>query len=363
VTPGASAYSAAGSNGSGSLSAGLTLSGSLGGLLQGVVGPIVTNALDPLVAALQATTNSLVASTLGASSNVTASTPTYQGNASVSGFPSDSWAAPCPESGVTPCYSASNTNVSNPLVTLSAPLVRGYTQQNASGSKPIYGRAQITNPSVSVPFVPTVPGLPAAGTLVSANTVNSYAACPNDGSAPSTGVSAANLQLFGGLIGLSLASNSSISSVTIAGKSYTLRSMPATAIAGVNLSTYGSALKVTIPLTLAQVELGLGLSSSVVGTLNANADSNDSLTLTAIIGPNSSVTSTSASAWGLGIGVDLSGSLTFDLAGVVGATVSVPTGIGGGNFGNVLDVRLAYASCKSGASNPTSTPVVPPVLI
>jgi hypothetical protein len=363
VTSGASAYSAAASNGSGSLAASLSLSGSLGGLLQGVIGPIVTNALNPLVAALQASTNSLVASMLGASSGLTAGTPSTQGSAIYTGFPADTWPSPCPQPGTTPCYTASSTNLASSLVTATVPVARGYTQQNSGGAKPIYGRAQLTNPSVSVPFVPTVPGLPASGQLVSANAVNSYAACPNDGTAPSTGVSAANLQVLGGLVGVTIASNSTISSVTIAGKSYTLATMPSTAIAGVNLSTYGSALKVTIPLTLAQVELGLSLSSSVISTLNANATANDALTLTAIIGPNSSITATSASAWGLGIGVDLSGSLTFNLAGAVGATVSVPTGIGGGNYGNVLDARLAYATCKSGASSSTSTPVVPPALI
>ena len=161
---------------------------------------------------------------------------------------------------------------------------------------------------------------------------------------------------------MTLASNA-ISTVTVAGTSYTLNNLPATAIAGVSLGTYGSALKITIPLTLQQLEVALSLSASAISQLNANANASTSLTLTVIVGPNSVVTSTSAKAWGLGIGVDLSGSLGFNLAGLVGATVSVPTGIGGGNYGNLLDARLAYSACTSAASNPTSTPAVPPALI
>jgi hypothetical protein len=363
VTTGASGYSAAANSGTASMKATLQLSGSLGGLLSGVVGPVVQNALNPLVSALQATTNSLVASTLGSSSALTASTPSFQGTESYTGFPNDTWPAACVASDTTtPCYQAASTNVSSSLVNLGVPVLRGYTQQNKSGANPIYGRAQVTNPSVALPLVATVPGLPANGSLLTASAVNSYAACPSNATAPSVGISAANVQLLGGLIGVTLSGNS-IGSVTVAGKSYALNSLPATAIAGVNLGTYGSALKITIPLTLQQLELGLGLSSSVISTLEANAVANDSLTLTVIVGPSSSVTSTSAKAWGLGISADLSGSLAFNIAGLVGATVSVPTGIGGGNLGNVLDARLAYTACKAGSAGATSTPAVPPALI
>jgi hypothetical protein len=294
---------------------------------------------------------------------LTAGTPSFQGSESYSGFPGDSWPSSCSASdATTPCYQAANTSVASSLVTLGVPVLRGYTQESTGGPNPIYGRAQVTNPSVTLPLVATVPGLPANGSLLTASTVNSYAACPNNGSAASAGVSAASVQLLGGLIGVGLSGNS-VSSVTIGGKSYSLASMPSTAIAGVNLSTYGSALKVTIPLTLQQLELGLNLSNSVISTLNANAIANDSLTLTLIVGPNTTVTSTTAKAWGLGVAADLSGSLSFDIAGLVGATVTVPSGIGGGNYGNVLDARLAYAACKAGSASATSTPAVPPALI
>jgi hypothetical protein len=87
------------------------------------------------------------------------------------------------------------------------------------------------------------------------------------------------------------------------------------------------------------------------------------VTLSLVVGPNATVTSRSVSAWGLGIGVNLSGSLTFNLLGLVTATVNIPTGIGGSNTGNLLDLRLAYATCQSGVNLPAVVPVVPPALV
>jgi hypothetical protein len=76
------------------------------------------------------------------------------------------------------------------------------------------------------------------------------------------------------------------------------------------------------------------------------------------------VTSRSASAWGLGIGVDLSGDLGFNVLDLVTATVHVPTGVGGGNYGNLLDLRLAYTTCQSGVNlSGTTTKAVPPALV
>jgi hypothetical protein len=81
------------------------------------------------------------------------------------------------------------------------------------------------------------------------------------------------------------------------------------------------------------------------------------------------VTNTTAAAWGLGVGVDLSGSLGFTLLGLVGASISIPTGITGTTFGNLLDLRLGYTACSVGASSggtgtgPGATQVVPPTLI
>ena len=45
---------------------------------------------------------------------------------------------------------------------------------------------------------------------------------------------------------------------------------------------------------------------------------------------------------------NLSGDLTFNVLDLVTANVHIPTGIGSGNLGNVLDLRLAYTSCQSG---------------
>ncbi|MCW2644411.1 MAG: hypothetical protein JWP07_520, partial [Pseudonocardiales bacterium] len=55
--------------------------------------------------------------------------------------------------------------------------------------------------------------------------------------------------------------------------------------------------------------------------------------------------------------------LTFNLLGLVGATVAIPTGIGGGNYGNLADLRLGFATCTSGSAVATGTPAVPPALV
>ena len=87
------------------------------------------------------------------------------------------------------------------------------------------------------------------------------------------------------------------------------------------------------------------------------------MALTLIVGPHTSITSTTAIAWGLGIAADLSGKLQFNLLDLVGAQVTVPSGITGPNLGNLLDLRLAYATCQSGVTTPPKTAPIPPALV
>ena len=150
--------------------------------------------------------------------------------------------------------------------------------------------------------------------------------------------------------------NGAITSVKVGSTSYTLTSLPTTAVAGFTLSTYGTSLKLSTTISAAQLVTALGLSGTDVTNLVSYAVSGTALTLSVIVGANSTVTSTTAQAWGLGIGVDLSGSLGFNLLGLVGATVTLASGIGGGNYGNVA--RRApglHQLHKSTARTTTST--------
>jgi len=41
----------------------------------------------------------------------------------------------------------------------------------------------------------------------------------------------------------------------------------------------------------------------------------------------------------------------------------VPSGVGSSNYGNVMDLRLAYATCAAGSNTPVGTPPIPPALV
>jgi hypothetical protein len=365
VSSGASAFASAGYTGTAQMQANLTLTGSLGGLLNGLITPIVNNALNPLVAALQGTASNIVGAALGPASSYAATTPTDQGGTAPAAFPTDlpgGLPSPCSTSSATqPCYSATSVApVSVPvLATVDVGAARGYTQQtpsSADATNPIFGRAQTTGTDISV----------LAGTssivnpAVSVGTVDALANCPNSGSTtPSASVSAANVSVLGGVVTLGVA-NGAITTITANGTTYpTLDDLPDLTFGGITLQPYGDSIAVTLPLTVSQLAAALGLSSSITSTLLTYATSGTELSLTFVIGPNTEVTKTTALAWGLGIGVDLSGSLTFDLLGIVGARISVPTGISGSNFGNVLDLRLGYTSCRTGSATDGGNKMIP----
>jgi len=366
VTTGASAYSAGASTGSANLTTTLTLTGAVGGLLDGLISPIVSSALNPLVSALQSTVNSAASSILGSGGSNNAGSPSQQTGPKPANFPGETFpsGAACTAASTTqPCYSAASASVGAAgLAGVDAGAVHGFTQQTQQSddaTNPIFGRAQIASVSVSA-----LSGISAlTSPLVSAGLVDAKANCPNDGStAPSASVSATNVSLLGGLVTLSVA-NGSIANLAVNGTSVgSIGSLTTTTVGAVTVRSYGSAVRLDVTLSLSQLLSGLSLSASAVSELLGDVTSS-SLTLSVIVGPNSSVTSTSAKAWGLGVGVDLSGSLKFDLLGLVGARVSLPTGISGGNYGNLADLRLAYATCTAGSGGSggsSSTPAVPP---
>ena len=117
-----------------------------------------------------------------------------------------------------------------------------------------------------------------------------------------------------------------------------------------------------IPLSVSQVLSALGLPGSVVSQLLGFSPTS-TVTLNVIVGPDAFVTTTSVTAWGLGVGVDLSGQLGFNLLGLVGATVTIPSGVGGGNLGNLVDLRLGYAACQSGENVSGPLPAIPIELV
>jgi hypothetical protein len=364
VSTGAIAYSSPAHLGGEALAPSLTITGALGGLLNGIISPIVTSDLDPLLGDLQGGANTLVNSLLGSASSFNANTPTYQGTFEPAGFPADAAPPSCVVTDpTTPCYSGTGvTLTTSPLASIGVPVLSGYTQQvlaSTDAANPVYARATVTNPTVSALGI----------SLVSATAVNSKASCPTATStAPTASVSASTVSLLGGAAGLSLASNGTIAGVTIGGNAYTLSTLPTSTftLAGqqVTAQAYGTELRLNITLSLPSLLSGLGIAaSSSVATALLGYVVSTSLTLSLVVGPSSSVTTGAATAWGLGIGVDLAGSVGFNLLGVAGATITLPTGIGGSNYGNVLDLKLAYSSCSYAGSGSTGgTPYVPPAL-
>ena len=365
VTAGATALSIPAFTGSATLRATLTLTGALGGLLDALISPIVNQALNPLVAALQTLTfNTLVAGALGASSSYSAGTPALQSSPGPAAFPADLLPSPCGAAYGTPCYNATSGLAPSlgSLASLGLNLVDGYTQQvlaSADATNPILARAQLANPSVRV--LPAVSSL--ANPLVTAGAVDAKANCPNDGSAPSASASASSVRLLNGLVTFNVLSGD-VANLNVNGVAYaTLASLPVLTIAGVTVQPYGAtALKVTVPISATQIVNALGLAGAVVSELLGDSPG-ASFNLAVIVGPRTSETSTAATAGGLAIGVDLSGSITFNLLGLVGATVAVPSGVGGSNYGNVIDLRLAYATCAAGSNTPVGTPPIPPALV
>jgi hypothetical protein len=387
LTPGASAYAAAAGTGTASLHANLQLTGSLGGLLGSLIDPIISQDLNPLVNALQGSVNGSASSAFGASSNLNAATDPSQAQVATApaAFPNDVLPSPCVSTGAQPCFSGASASVNGtPLASVSLGVLNGYAEQVQKATdttNPIFGRANATNPQVSVlPGITSlVPGLPGAvNPLVSAGIVSAKANCPNDGAvgatrpatSPSINETVNTVTMLGGVVTFGVL-DGSVTSLKVNGTAYQINGptnsgipeLGTVTVAGVTIAPYGNSVIVSLPLTVGQVLTGLGLPSSVISDLNG-FNPTSSVTMSLIVGPNTNLTASSASAWGLGIGVDLSGDLIFNVLDLVTAKVHIPTGIGSGNFGNVLDLRLAYTACQSGVNLSGSvTKAIPPGLV
>ncbi|MDT4922283.1 MAG: hypothetical protein QOI15_3185, partial [Pseudonocardiales bacterium] len=327
-----------------------------------------------------------VSAAFGSASGLNAATDPSQSQVATApaAFPNDTLPAPCVATGAQPCYAAASASANAaPLASVSLGALNGYVEQvqkAADASNPVFARANASNPQVSVlPLITSlVPARPSAtNPLVSAGLVSAKATCPNDGAVgatrpatpPSINETLSTVNVLGGLVTFGVL-DGTVTTLKVNGVSYQINGptnsgipeLGSVTVAGLTIAPYGNSVIVSIPLTVNQVLTGLGLPSSVISALTGFSPTS-SVTMKLIVGPNSALTSTSASAWGLGIGVDLTGDLSFNVLDLVTARVHIPSGIGGGNFGNVLDLRLAYAACQSGVNLPATTKAIPPALV
>ncbi len=198
--------------------------------------------------------------------------------------------------------------------------------------------------------------------------------CPAVGSPTST-VSLSDVNLVGGYVRARMASGKSLTDISLdSGGSWQSINGVGTHLTSVpghqdlQIATNGTYLQVTKSIGVNQLLGGLGLGGLFSG-LPGQIDTNDSnLTLSITIGPGSLPVGTNGiEAWGLEVGVDVSGTIAvkeLPSLGLLGgeAVITILSGINGSHYGNLMDLKLAYATCTSGAA-PASTRWIPPGVI
>jgi hypothetical protein len=199
--------------------------------------------------------------------------------------------------------------------------------------------------------------------------------CPTPGTGtPSAALTLSGVSLIGGLIKAQLANGSNLAQVSLNGGSWqaiTGVSSILTAVPNTTLQVRanGDFLQVSESIGIDRLLAALGLGGLFSG-LPGQIDTHDTdLTLSITIGPGSSTANgnTGISAWGLEVGVDVSGTIAvkeLSSLGLLGgqAVITIPSGITGSHYGNLMDLKLAYATCTSGAA-PASTRWIPPGVI
>jgi hypothetical protein len=193
---------------------------------------------------------------------------------------------------------------------------------------------------------------------------------PIGGAAPTAVESLADLQLVNGWVKARLRNGTYEASVDGGATWAGVRDLHLTTVPGhsdLQIVASGDLLQVKESIGLDQLLGSLGLGGLFSG-LPGQIDNRDTaLTLTITVGPGSSTSGGNGiSAWGLALGVDLAGTITvkqLSALGVLGgkAVITVPTGITGSHYGNLLDLKLAYASCTSGDAPAVTR--IPPGLI
>lgn len=296
---------------------------------------------------------------------------------------------------VTTLSSTINTTVNSAVIGL---LNANGNQANTSGGSTSYphgaslgiavpGVAQLvlSGPSGSVSTSPAYAGTSAftGGTLAvlgisaaSLGVASATATCPTSGStAPSAAVALTGVTVFN-RVQAKVANGSAALQVSLDGgtswRGITSLSPTLTPVAGTTLSVRanGNLLQVTQSIPLTTLLSALGLGDLLDGLSGAIDTSGTSLALSVTVGPGNAASltdSTGATAWGLEVGADLAGTVSVRLLSLLGgvlggATVTIPSGITGSAYGNVLDLKLAYATCVAGSVVPTPK-WIPPGLI
>lgn len=197
--------------------------------------------------------------------------------------------------------------------------------------------------------------------------------CPTTGNgSPSASVSLSDIQLVNGYVKARLRNGTYEASVDGGTSWASVRDIHLTTVPGhadLKIVGDGDLLEVQETIGVDRLLAGLGLGGLFSGLPGQIDTTSSNLTLTMTVGPGSSTAqgANGMAAWGLGVGVDVAGTIVvkqLSNLGVLGgsATITVPSGIGSGHYGNVMDLKLAYATCTGGAA-PSPVTRIPAGLI
>jgi hypothetical protein len=300
--------------------------------------PVISGVVNPLTAALTALPSTLLTDVAAGltGSGLQATNPGIAQTAPSAG----TYPASCASGGwnSSDCYGPTIPTVSAaPLLALTSGATQGFATGDSTGYT---ARAKIADPNL------TVLGLNIGDLgLVEASSFCSTSACTST-------QALSNLSLLGGAVQAKIASGN-LFQVSVAGGAYvTVSGLSTKSGTGGGLpytvSANGNLLKVQIGLSLTQLLTGLGL-GNLLSTVSGLADAGSTASLTLVIGPGTAPVTGSTQTWGLEVGVDLSASISLSLLGLAGVTIAVPTGISGANYGDLLDLKLAYTNAYSGA--------------
>jgi hypothetical protein len=330
------AYSAAAKvTTTGGLSPQVTTSG-----LLAFLNPLLTGVVNPLTNAVGALPSQLLASVAGGltGAGLEASSPSAQQTAPGSGYPT------CTSGGwnSSDCYGPVVPTIGlPPLLSISSGTIQGFATGDATGYT---AKAHLADPNISLLGI----------TVGDLGLIEASAFCAPSGTCTTT-QSLAGASLLNGLVTANVASATGLLSVGVAGTplvSGTNVTVPAGSVpAGllsIKASLNSNLATVKIGLSLTGLLNGLGLGGLLSGT-SGLIDNGSTATATLTLGPGSSVSSGSAQSWGLELGVDVQASISLSVLGLAGVTITIPTGIAGAGYGNLLDLKLAYTNAYTGS--------------
>lgn len=338
---------------------GLTATVEATGLL-GFLSPVLSGVVNPLASTLTGLPNRLVA---GVAQGLTTAGLDATSSSSAHGAPSVGF----PACGAGPwtvsnCFAMPLNIGAAPLVSIGTNTTHGYATGDASGYT---ARSQVAHPVISLLGIPI-------GDL---GLLDARASCPADGDPCTTAQSVSGepapqgISLLGGLVTASAADSSGALSVTVAEQSLA-DGFSKTITTGINqfglnmvqVALDRNLLTVRLGIGVSQLLAGLGLGGLLAGVAGLTTHGSNAF-LTVTLGPGSSVDgATSSQAWGLDVGIDLSATIALGV-GLLGATISIPSGIDGTRNGNLLNLKLAYADAYSGTAPGQQRQWVPPGLI